>query len=1348
MTANKNELVGELEAMSDHLAMLKLVTPSDEAEYRDRISELQSASKRIKSLKTNSIRMADMAGEVGMTADATKLEELCIGLERQERGLEADCQGLRSEYGFTQSGTTKTYEVKPPKFSGNTKDMDFFTFVKRWEDFVSCRVMSKADAFRTLTLVSLEGTARELVEDLDSVDDAMELLRQNYGDPRILLIAKLEDIRKSGKSEGTALKKRDWFILLKGKLQAVQKLSVTHEIETELYFSEIISEVKERLPTKTQDDYMTALKVKSKDPENPLTRKVMYNLMITCLEECTSDMTLAMKFEPAARLKSGLEPARKPEPKPTSAKPGNKKTFIANPAVPAVDGSSKQTRTAAPKKKKPIKSSAAVNAVYVPPKLVKCPLCDEQHTFLYYCTVFLNAPLVDRRQPGGRSRACFRCLRLDSKVDFKNQEQWKAEHQVNCISEWVCKEGECKNREYKNQYHILMCRHHSQENKQLENDFVKQMDKAQVKPGVKYFFARSLFMPVIPQIVPVHKMIEGYTVKKDIQHISIFMLQYVKVNEQSMLLFYDSGCMTAGLSNRAAGILGSVEVREGPTMMEVAGGGHVKLDHGDEQFHLDLVEPNTKATITGLRMDSVTSVFPLWTISEAWESILKDYNKTLPNGPELPLPPDSVGGCEVDLMLGIKYLVYFPDLITNLPSGLGIFRSKIAAPGNRTLVLGGPHPAWNHAIDAANFTSPHAYLSMEARAWYSQANTLKHVYAPVSHACESDEEEWDNVMGTGWGEEVAGGGEVCVDACNNKHCDKHQGRQDWMVPRNWNLDHTAYSLRDSTNRFLEAELSGSEVQYRCLRCRNCNDCKKGETLEPMSMKEEAEQFLIEKSVRFDADAGKLIAKLPFVLDPETHLKPNRYIAEKIFEGQLKKISADEDTRIGVLAAFDKLASKDYVRELSSFPPDIQELINDPPSPDYFIPWRFVYKESSISTPIRIVFDASSVTPGGESLNSCLAKGENRLMKISHLLMRFRTGAAAFAADIKMAYNNLALDPIHYRFQKFLWKHGLDPSNPIIVMIVCTLIYGVKPVGNQLQGGFVNVGDHCIEHFPEHTEGALSVIKDSYVDDLLRAARNLLAAKQIAESVRFTLSLAGMSCKAFTFSGEPPPPEVSSDGLSVGLIGMIWEPEKDVIGIDIKDLYLGKAKRGKLPALVTGDVMTALSKRFTKRILLGKTAGVFDPLGLLTPVTCKLKLDMQIITELKTDWDEKLPDKYLMDWVENLDMIQRLKEVRFRRTIIPADAASDTVDLIVSSDASQNIAITCIHARVRLRSGEYSVQLLTAKSKLVRYKTIPKGEIRAAVMGASLGHVAKTNLGSKYGDSIYVTDSTVALHWIA
>ena len=66
----------------------------------------------------------------------------------------------------------------------------------------------------------------------------------------------------------------------------------------------------------------------------------------------------------------------------------------------------------------------SVNAVFVPPKSVNCPLCNEQHTFLYYCSVFLAAPLVDRRQPGGRSRACFRCLRLDSKVDFKNQEQY------------------------------------------------------------------------------------------------------------------------------------------------------------------------------------------------------------------------------------------------------------------------------------------------------------------------------------------------------------------------------------------------------------------------------------------------------------------------------------------------------------------------------------------------------------------------------------------------------------------------------------------------------------------------------------------------------------------------------------------------------------------------------------------------------------------------------------------------------------------------------------------------------------------------------------------------------------
>jgi hypothetical protein len=122
-----------------------------------------------------------------------------------------------------------------------------------------------------------------------------------------------------------------------------------------------------------------------------------------------------------------------------------------------------------------------------------------------------------------------------------------------------------------------------------------------------------------------------------------------------------------------------------------------------------------------------------------------------------------------------------------------------------------------------------------------------------------------------------------------------------------------------------------------------------------------------------------------------------------------------------------------------------------PGDGYFIPWRTVYNEGSVSTPCRIVFDASSKTPGGESLNGVLAKGQNRLIKLQHLLLKFRLRAAAVTADISMAYNGTRLRPEHLKFQKYLWKDDLDPANSTEVMYVMTLILLVMYFSDDMVG---------------------------------------------------------------------------------------------------------------------------------------------------------------------------------------------------------------------------------------------------------------------------------------------------------
>ncbi len=44
------------------------------------------------------------------------------------------------------------------------------------------------------------------------------------------------------------------------------------------------------------------------------------------------------------------------------------------------------------------------------------------------------------------------------------------------------------------------------------------------------------------------------------------------------------------------------------------------------------------------------------------------------------------------------------------------------------------------------------------------------------------------------------------------------------------------------------------------------------------------------------------------------------------------------------------------------------------------------------------------------------------------------------------------------------------------------------------------------------------------------------------------------------------------------------------------------------------------------MLTGLVAGVFDPLGLATPITGGFKLDLHQLCELKLDWDDKVPEE--------------------------------------------------------------------------------------------------------------------------
>ena len=608
---------------------------------------------------------------------------------------------------------------------------------------------------------------------------------------------------------------------------------------------------------------------------------------------------------------------------------------------------------------------------------------------------------------------------------------------------------------------------------------------------------------------------------------------------QPLFVFFDSGCGTAAISTAAAASLDSVEYSQGPTLMNVAGGQVVKLPYGHDRFQLPLTDSIYTASIIGAKMDEITAPFPQWHLTHAYNELVAHYT----GHEELPTVPKTTGGVPVDIILGIQYSKYFPRRLCSLPSGLSLYISPIKAPNGHQGVLGGPHKAWARAKETAHFMGANCFFTNELRALRYHSESI--VNSGRCWAATDIEDELDTDP-------------EYEDVKHNVNNTIILSTQETNIEVFNKIEQQDRSLRAKKleRQWKEFEDLGTSASYRCTNCRGCPVCKQSFTLEEVSFLEEREQSLIEQSVSFDPQTKTVSATLPFTKPPEIELQDNKEAAEKVLNSQLKKLLKDPAAKETVLESHQKLVSNGYSKSFDELTPEEQNIIKNCPG-SYYLPWRYVVKASSPTTPCRVVFDASMRTKTGKSLNCILAKGLNKLEKILALHLNFRAGCYAFTFDIKMAYNQIKLKPEHWSYQRYLWRENLDPNNPLVEMYLLTAIYGVKPSGNQTGHGLQLLSSHVIENYPQHKDGADVVSKKLYVDDGSDSMDCIDQRSKIVNDIAFTLAEGQMSAKAYVLSHESPPSVVSKDGESVSFLGYIWYPESDELAMQPKDIFLEK-----------------------------------------------------------------------------------------------------------------------------------------------------------------------------------------------
>ena len=539
--------------------------------------------------------------------------------------------------------------------------------------------------------------------------------------------------------------------------------------------------------------------------------------------------------------------------------------------------------------------------------------------------------------------------------------------------------------------------------------------------------------------------------------------------------------------------------------------------------------------------------------------------------------------------------------------------------------------------------------------------------------------------------------------------------------------------------FDEVENAASQILYRCIDCRNCQKCKNNEKIESISIKEEVEQDLINQSVTVDHVHGITEAKLPLVENPVHKLAPNKKKALAVYNSQLKRLSKHPKDKEDVIRSEAKLQELGHVEYVCNLTEDQQQRLKENTIQN-FIPWSVVWKDNSLSTPCRVVFNASLPTETGFSLNDILAKGRNNMNLLVEIFIRWRSHAFALHTDVQKMYNTVKLREEDWSLQRYIWHPTLDPKCIPQEKIIKTLIYGVKSSGNQAERGIRMTSALLKNEYPEVHQ---IVTKDIYVDDCLTGERSAQQLHQRADELSLVLLKGGFNLKGFTFSGAKPLKQLSDDGESIHVAGLKWYSEKDFLKLDVSPVNFSQRLRGKQ---ITSS--NEIPNNLTRRQCLSKVSEVFDLTGMITPLTASMKIDLHTLVERKLDWDDTIPADLMPVWSSNFEMINEITNLRFKRTIVPEDAVSLEIETLDCADASSSLVCTAIYARILRKTGKYSCQLIFSRSKLIPTgMTIPRAELFAANVNAHTGEIVKRSFGKLHVKCTKLTDSQVTLHWI-
>ncbi|XP_067616195.1 uncharacterized protein [Eurosta solidaginis] len=473
--------------------------------------------------------------------------------------------------------------------------------------------------------------------------------------------------------------------------------------------------------------------------------------------------------------------------------------------------------------------------------------------------------------------------------------------------------------------------------------------------------------------------------------------------------------------------------------------------------------------------------------------------------------------------------------------------------------------------------------------------------------------------------------------------------------------------------------------------------------------------------------GKFMVRLPFksYLDPSTALGSSYEVALQRFQSLQRRFSRDDKFKEAYFKVFNEYQKLNQVKLMHQ----IQEK-------HYYLPHHAVFKETSLTTKLRQVFDGSAKSTNGKSLNDIWTTGPVLQANLVSIILNWRTHKYAFIADIEKMYRCIDMHPDDTHYQYILWQD--DDNSGIQTYALQTVTFGLAPSPYQAIKTL-----HVLAEEAKLTSPAVySALKfETYVDDVTTGSETIEDAIQMIQELIKLLRSAGFELRKWASNSPEILKQIPVEYRDETTM-CLFNPEDS-----IKALGLGWSR---LSDFFTFSMKFPTATRLTKRNVSSIVARLFDPLGWLNLFVTKEKIFLNKLWEQKLDWDEPITCINLQsEFNQTMDDLQLIKYIEIPRWIHTSSTNKNN-QLHVFCDSSTNAYATAIYLRTVDVNGYVYDNLLAAKSKLAPIRkplTIPRAELCGATLAVTLLDAVKQSLRLNIDKVFMWTDSTVVLSWI-